>query len=129
MTPTTRFLLDNYYSKYSKIPTPPTDVIEQAVNMHKDRMVIIRDENIKGIGVYLTLTDETYAVLGQLEIADEVTAKRLWDEKGRNVHFIILAADCLNTILAGMNEVIEREHPKTISWFNPTHTHLHTRRF
>jgi len=131
MTQVAQYLIKNYYTRYTKVKAPAMKTLVKLCFERKDRMVIIQDDRIKGVAIYLTLTDETYRMLKDIDIAnaDAQMAFDLFRERGKNIHFIMLAADCLRTILKGVREVVKREHPRTVSWFNPDHTKLHTRRF
>ncbi len=125
MTSIAQYLIKNYYGRYKKVGTPTLDALEHAIKMRFDKIVVIQHDKIEGVAVYLTLSDETFNELKNFKLEGD----DLFTEQGRNVHFIILAADNGHVILQGIKEVIKKERPKTISWFNPDHTRLHTRRF
>jgi hypothetical protein len=122
------FLMDNYYSKYrgEKAGVVPTlEQLEQSITNHPDKFVIVRDDKIKGVAVFLTLSDETYQKLESYDITQVDVVKMLLEEYGRNVHFVLLCADGKRTILAGMSQIRKKLHPKSISWWNPDFTNLH----
>ena len=122
------YLINEYYSKYTggrRDIVPTIEQIETAYETQKDRFVIIRDENIKGVAVFLTLSDKTFEALERYDITRVDVLKVLLLEGGPNVHFVLLCADGVRTILTGMNEVKRRMNPKTISWWNPDFTKLH----
>lgn len=126
------FLIGHYYSKYKGTRTDVVPTIEQlqrGITNHPDKLVIIRDENIKGIGIFLRLSDKTFAELKSFDIQRVDILKGFLNETGSNIHFILLCADGYKTIMTGLNHVKRRYNPKTISWWNPDLTHLHVRRF
>jgi hypothetical protein len=132
MTELGQWLMDNYYSKYLGNRTdviPSEDQMDRALQNHQDKIVIVRDEKIKGVGIFVTLTDETYALLRELDITDIDILKGLLVQSGPNIHFIVLCADGVKTIMTGLIQVKRKYNPKTISWWNPDLTHLHVRSY
>ena len=128
MTEITDFLMKNYFAKYNGTRTdivPTVQQLEDGYKTHKDKFVIIKDDKIKGIAIFLTLTDETYKQLKELDITRVDILKMLLKESGQNVHFVLLCAGGIRTILAVGNEVKRRVKPKTVSWWNPSFTKLH----
>lgn len=122
------FLINNYYSKYHGTRTdiiPTIEQIEEGFIRHKDRFVIVRDDKIRGVAIFLSLSDETYAKLKEYDITKVDVLIRLFEEYGPNVHFVLLCADGTKTIMQGIKEVKKRVKPKTISWWNPDLTYLH----
>ncbi len=128
MTELADYLIRNYYGRYKRIEQPSLEALEYCIKMRFDKIIIIQHEKIEGVAVYLTLSDETYKELKDMNF-DHADADSLFAENGKNIHFIILAADNMHVILQGIKEVVRKEHPKTISWFNPEHTKLYKRRF
>lgn len=129
MQDVTEYLMKNYYAKYKGkdckvVPTP--EDLDKAILAYQDKIVIIREPEIRGVAIYLTLSDETYKQLEKIDISDVDTLSRLLKEQGDNIHFILLAADGLRTIMMGVNKVKkERKGIKTISWWNPDMSHLY----
>jgi hypothetical protein len=123
-----RFLLDNYYSKYPEV-SPTFEQIVQGFNAHSDKFVFIydnpQDQNIIGCAIFLTLEDDTYLNIEQINIKDLNVLQHLIQEQGPNIHFVLLAANSRDIIRAGIRLIKEKKHPKTISWWNPDFTHLH----
>ena len=78
-----------------------------------------------GIGVFLTLNDETYKRLEMIDIRRIDVLQALALEVGRNVHFVLLVAKDLKTIMRGLRQVIRDFKPKTVSWWNPSFSKLH----
>lgn len=128
MTEVARYLKDNYYTKYAGCPKhliPDQDTLVQALDLHKDKVVVVLEgTEIKGVAIFLTLSDETYSNLESYNVGDMEVLGKLLQEKGQNLHFIVLTANGLKTIIEGMNKT-KKLKPKTISWWNPTMTHLH----
>lgn len=128
MSEIAEYLMTHYYSKYTGPRTdvvPPADILERCLDNHKDKLVVIRDENIKGVGIYVTLSDETCELLREMDVTRVDVLTRLLQDHGPNVHFILLAADGMKTILMGIQEVKRRLDPKTISWWDPDLKRLH----
>lgn len=128
MSDISEYLLANYYSKYKGdrkdvVPTPQQ--IDDGYKNHPDKFVIVRDEKIKGIAIFVTLSDETCKMLWNMDITRVDVLNRLLEEHGENVHFVLLCADGMHTILYGIKKVKERTNPKTISWWNPDLNKLH----
>ena len=123
-----KYLMDNYYAKYKgKRPdvVPTMEQIDKALENHGDKILVVWDEKIKGVGIFLTLSDETYAKLKELDITDITILAGLLLEYGPNIHFVLLCADGYRTIMTGLDQVRRKYHPKTISWWNPDLTKLH----
>lgn len=124
----TDFLIKNYFKRYKLegIQLPSSRDLSKALLMHRDKIVVIRkDLNIVGIGIYLKLSDESYSIITADDIRSVDTMAGYLKENGRNIHFITLTADCLKTILLGLNEVVQKENAKTVSWFSPDMKKLH----
>jgi hypothetical protein len=123
-----KYLLENYYTKQTSI-VPTEFQIFQAYERHQDEFVIIFDnpeeKNILGCAVFLTLSDDTYLNIDRINMTDLAVLSHLVEERGPNIHFILLAADGIRTIMAGIKLVKEYYKPKTISWWNPDMTVLH----
>lgn len=122
------FLMRNYYAKY-KGNDPRVfagrEVMEQGLAQHPDKIVVVRDDGIKGVAVFLSLSDETMARLNDLDIEDVDVLMMLLKEHGPNIHFIIVAGSKVRYILTGIRAVKDRLKPKTISWWNPDLSKLH----
>lgn len=122
------YLIKNYYSKYKgsrKDVIPTIEQILQGITNHSDKFVIVRDDKIKGVGIYLTLSDETFSKLESLDVTRVDILSGLLLECGPNVHFILLCADGYKTIVAGVNYIKKVINAKTISWWNPDLNKLH----
>lgn len=119
------FLFTRYYKKHTgKVPT--LNEIERAVFNHGDKMLIVKDDNIKGVALFLRLTDKTYENLKELDLTKEAILFNLLMEYGDNLHFCLLVADGYKTIMTGMRKVVSKYKPKTVSWWNPDMTMLHS---
>ena len=128
MTDVADFLMVNYYPKYkgNRADVVPTiDVLMRGLSNHHDKIVIVRDESIKGVAIFVTLTDEFYGFLKDLDITRYDILANMLKQHGPNVHFVLLCADGYNTIMTGVREVIHSRKPKTVSWWNPDLTKLH----
>ena len=98
----------------------------KALEMNEDKIVVIlKDGEIVGCALYLTLTDDSYKAIDKLNIADTTTLARLLKETGDNLHFIMVAARDMSTIRCGMRKVKREKKPRTVSWWNPNMTKLH----
>lgn len=124
-----QYLEKNYYPKFKggcpENLIPSTEALVKALDIHKDKVVVVMDKTkIKGVAVFLTLTDESYANLKNTDITDVETLGNLLQEKGSNLHFILLTADGLSTIMAGIRKA-KKLKPRTVSWWSPDMKHLH----
>ena len=124
----TKYLFEHYYSHYKGnrldiIPTP--EQIEQAIANHPEKIIVVGGKKIKGVGIFLTLTDKTFSFLHNIEIQKIDVLQALCLENGKNFHFVLLAADSYKTIMIGLRMALKLK-PKTISWWNPNFTKLHT---
>lgn len=128
MTKLARYLMTNYYAHYkgSRLGIiPDVETLERGLKNHPEKVVVVEDGEIRGVAVFLTLTDETYQSLEEIDITDVEVLKRLIPECGKNVHFILLAADSLKTIRLGLRKTMRSINPKTVSWFSPDMKVLH----
>lgn len=128
MSELSEYLIENYYSKYQgprQDIIPTVEQIELGYKRFKDNFVIVRDDKIKGVAIFLTLSDKTYMHLKKYDISQIDVLSILLQEHGDNVHFVLLCADGIKTILYGIQEVKKRRNPKTISWWNPDLNKLH----
>jgi len=123
-----QWLMDNYYSKYVGDRTDIVPTMEQiytGLKAHEDKIVVVQDDKIRGVGIFVTLTDETFNMLRSFDITEMDVLAGLFQQHGPNLHFVILCADGYRTIMTGLRQAKERVNPKTISWWNPDLTHLH----
>lgn len=121
------YLIENYFPRYTGHPLLAQmnrDVLINFLEIVKDNVVIVKDDNIKGCAVFLTLTDDTYRALGCLDMYNVLAMQQLFYEQGDNIHFILLCADSYKTIMRGINKTKQRK-PKSISWWNPEMSRLH----
>ena len=128
MTELAQYLMTNYYSKYkgNRLDVVPSlDELEIGLKNHPEKIVIIKDKKIRGIGIFLTLTDESFDLLTGMDITNVEILKALIPEQGPHLHFVLLAADSLKTILLGLKQTLSRLNPKTVSWFEPDMSMLH----
>jgi hypothetical protein len=91
---------------------------------HPDKIIVVKDKEIRGVGMFLTLSDKTYSFLHNIDLQRIEVLQALATENGKNFHFVILAADSYKTIRIGLRMVMKLK-PNTISWWNPTFTKLH----
>lgn len=126
MRPEIEYLMNNYYAKYKgdKNIVPTVEQLDSALKNHPEKVVVV-GYPIKGIGIFLLLTDETYERLIHLDITDMNTLIALAIENGKNLHFVLLVSDSYQTIREGMRNVIDRHQPKTVSWWSPDFKRLH----
>src|ERR1041385_5387565 len=114
MTDIAQYLMDNYYAKYKGkrddiIPTE--EQLECGIKAAPEKFVIIKDKEIKGVAIYLTLTDESYKKLEKVDITKMEVLLSLIPERGKNLHFILLAADSMRTILKGLRQTLKKMKP------------------
>lgn len=117
-----KYLIEHYY----KQSPPDEELLAKALDLHQDKVVVVHEgETIRGVAVFLTLTDETYKTIDSQKIQTVDVLSKLLQERGDNLHFILLTARGMSDILCGLRAVKAARHPKTISWWNPGMTHLH----
>ncbi len=129
-----QYLFDNYYSKYKGkrtdvVPTPAQAMMAVMNADRDDKIVVVRDDKIRGVAVFVTLSDETYAKVRHLDITAVDILTDLFKESGPNIHFVLLCADGWKTILYGIDKVKAKYDPKTISWWNPDLSQFHEYKF
>ncbi len=122
------YLQENYYTKYAGCPShliPDNETLVKALDIHRDKVVVVRDgETILGVAVFLKLTDKSYDNLENTDISNQEVLGKLLQENGENLHFILVAGSSYENIRAGVR-MVKPMHPKTVSWWDPTNTHLH----
>lgn len=121
------YLFNNYYNVWpgDKNDIPTKEMLMQGLFNHPDKVIVIKDDKIKGVAFFLTLSDDTYNALGCIDTNDVESLISLFKENGRNIHFLLLAADSQKTIRRGIKEVKDKLNPRSISWWNPDNTRLH----
>jgi len=123
------YLMRNYYNKYNPadygLPQITKEMVEMMVEKYADKIVVIRNPDIKGVAVYMTLTDITYENLDLIDLSDPEVIAELLKEEGNNLHFFMVCGSSVKNILQGIREVKRRHKPKTISWFNQDLSYLH----
>ena len=120
-----KYLMDNYYAHTNRMDIVPThEQINQAILNHPNKIIVVRDKGICGMAWFLTLSDETYQRLEDIDISRVDVLQALCLENGKNFHFVLLAANGFKTIKIGLRRALKLK-PKTISWWNPNFTKLH----
>lgn len=124
------YLLEHYFPKYiGIIPIPTRSQIVTALEKFSDRVIVIRGKDIIGVGMYLTLTCETYENIDKIDICDSEAMAKLVLEKGEHIHFVMLCASSFLTIMQGLREVRKNRICRSVSWWNPDRTKLHRYNF
>lgn len=120
-----KYLFDHYYSHTNRLDIIPIpEQIEQAVRNHPDKIIVVGKRKIKGIVMFLKLTDKTYSFLHNIDIQRIDVLQALALENGDNFHAVLIAADGYKTLRIMRNMALKL-NPKTISWWNPSFTKLH----
>lgn len=121
-----KYLFDNYYAHTNQKDIIPTkEQIDQAVANHPDKLIIIgKRKHIKGIAMFLRLTDQTYSFLHNIDIKRIDVLQALSLENGPNFHAVLVTADGYRTLRLMYKQVMKL-NPKTLSWWNPSFTKLH----
>ena len=101
--------------------------------MVRDNKVIIEEE---AFAFYVKVDDKTLDDIAKDPgyITKPINILRMLESKGDNVHFFGIISIKTNgiairSILRGIKDTIEKEHPKTISWWNKDMNKFITRRF
>ena len=122
------YLMTHYYPHYKGTRLdviPDMKTLLKGLNNHPDKLMVIRNDKIHGVAIYLTLSDKTYAQLEEYDINREDVLISLLQEHGPNVHVVLLAADGYNTMMVMKKEIINRVNPKTVSWWSEDLKKLH----
>ena len=121
-----KYLFDHYYSHTNRMDIIPTEEqINQAIKNHPDKIIVVGKRKIKGVCMYLTLTNQTYSYLHNIDITRIDVLQALALENGDNFHAVLVAADSYKTLRV-MRKMALKLKPKTLSWWNPSFTKLHT---
>ena len=122
------FIWGRYIYFYNRVTK---EQVRNLLENYSNQIVVVRDnDGIKGVSFYLKLTDETFEGIKNkiLDITNIDMINKCLQEKGNNIHFILLIADGVKTIINGLREIIKRENPKSISWFSPNMKNLFIRK-
>lgn len=124
-----KYLLENYYVTYTGENvkcTPELSVLIKALEKYSDKFFVLWEEDeIRGVVLFLTLSDETYARIEEYNLYDVLILTELLEESGENYHFFMLTVKSLKDLLKGLWKFKRERKPKTMSWWNPTYTFLH----
>lgn len=131
----TDFVYDNYPSIHGKITK---EQVANLLTIYDKQVIVIRKEEgvfhkrqvIKGVGFYFRLSNRMLKEVKDriVDIGNPRNAIYLLRQNGRNIHFAFLVAKGVKTIMKGLKEVIKREQPKTVSWFDPSMEHFFIRK-
>ena len=112
------------------VPKSKRKAVADFIRRHKDNVICVKDAQgeVKGVAVFYRMSDKSLYDLTPWHVMNKELITRLMNETGRNIHIIHLAADDIQTIIRGFQELKRREQPKTISWFTPDMKHLKVRK-
>lgn len=97
------------------------------LDKNEDKVITVKENNkFKGSAIYVKISDDELWKIqyGFIKTDDPGEIVKLLNNVGDNIHFLYVLADSQKTILKGLREVIGKENPKTVSWFNPEMTKL-----
>ena len=124
------FLMEHYYSHYDgprKDIVPTEEQLLRALQVHWDKVIVIRKYNeVKGVAIFLTLTDETYENIEKYDIEHLHLLAGLLKEQGDNLHFILLASVDIKVVNM-VRKAIRGLNPRSVSWWSPDHSRLYRR--
>jgi len=85
------------------------------------KTIVIEDLKVHGVALYIKINDEVLQDIesGRMDLTSPSNMAYCRCQDGDNIHFFLLAANGVKTILKGLREIIKTEHPKTVSWFSP----------
>lgn len=111
--------VDLIMDRYRQLRFSREDVKKFLFKYAGRKILIIENLRIRGIGIYFKLTDETLAKIetGELDLTKIETVNKCLHEDGENIHFFLVIADGVKTILKGLR--ISIKDAKTVSWFSP----------
>ena len=123
-------LCDHIYQNYPGMKRMfPRWQLLSLLDRNEDKIVHV-EENGKSIAsaLYVKLTDKTFSKLkfGFCDTTNSVEIQELMKESGDNVFILYTLAASFKAIRAGLRALINTENPKTISWYEPDKSMLHT---
>jgi len=119
-----KYIYENYPTLKSKIQYWQ---LLSLLDRNDDKIITVKEDNkFKGSALYSRISDDILWKIewGFLDMSKPQDIQEVLNGKGNNIHFLYLLADGQKTILKGLREVIKKENPKTVSWFNPEMTKL-----
>ncbi len=128
MTEIADYIRKHYYPRYLDMAPhliPDDATLMLALKLHSDKTIVVtRHGHICGVAVYLKLDDKTFEHIEDFDMNRVDVLSRLLEQTGRNLHFILLTADCSETIRVGLRYAKSLK-PRSISWWNPDMTRVH----
>ena len=113
------YIYNNYPNLNKQIPRWK---LLSLLDRYSHRVIQVKEgDKFLGAALYIKVNDETLLKIAnkELDISNPEDMRICLNSEGDNVHFLIVLADGVRTILKGLKEVIEREHPNTVSWYKP----------
>lgn len=115
--------IDFVWENYSYISNNfKKEQVEEFFLLYQDNIVKVYESGmISGVGFYLKLSDGVFEDVKNrvLDLTASEVARDALKEQGRNIHFIMAIGEGLRSIRQAIRKVVEKENPKTISWFSP----------
>ena len=95
------------------------------LDRNEDKVITVKEgDKFRGASLFVRISDDDLWKIeyGFLDLTNQENIAKLLNGSGDNIHFIYVLADSMKTILRGLREVIKKENPKTVSWYNPEMT-------
>lgn len=98
------------------------------LDRNEDKIILIEEKG-KSIAtaLYVKLSDKMFSKLkfGFVDVGNSNDIQELLNESGDNIHILYTLSDGFKAIRKGLRKLIEKENPKTISWYEPDLSQLH----
>lgn len=91
------------------------------LDRNPDKVICVEEEGkIRGAALYLRLEESSLVSLidGTISLKNPKDIEYLLTEQGPHIHFSHLIANGFKTIRQGLKNIIEKEQPETVSWFD-----------
>ena len=99
------------------------------LDRNQDKIINVEEDG-KSIAsaLYVKLIDKTFSKLkfGFCDTTNPVIMQELLEENGDNIYILYTLAVGFKAIRKGLKQVIKKENPKVISWYEPDKSMLHT---
>ena len=118
-------ITEHIYNNYPNLTLNKAH-LENMYENWKDRFVVIENSKIDLVAFYFKLTDELLEDLKnkKLDLTKEEGCNIAFISNGDNVHFVLCVSDGIRPIRQGIRFTINKENPKTVSWYNQDMTKL-----
>ena len=98
----------------------PLEILENMIVQHGSKMVYSKKGDVfRGVVMWARIGDESLARIIDKKHYSVKDMQAMLAEDGDNLHFLFLICEDSKDLLRGLRFIVNRERPKTVSWFNP----------